>query len=293
MASFTLAGVGEILWDVVGDAETLGGAPMNFAWHAQALGATGHAISTVGDDKRGDTARELLLKQGVNCAHISVLKGATTGYVLARVDRAGIATYTFPDNVAWDNLIIREATMALAEKLDAVCFGALGQRSEASRRAIRNFIARTPEGALKVFDMNIRQSFYSRELLSESMEIADVVKLNDDEIVLLRELEGLEGSDLEVMNALRQRYHLTLAVLTRGDKGSLLVSANGISDHPGIKARIVDTIGAGDSFTAATVLGLLQGRSLDEINRHANEVAALVCSRAGAMVVLPDELKLL
>lgn len=292
MGKWVLAGIGELLWDVLEGSEELGGAPMNFAYHAGSLGGEGHAISTVGDDRRGKAALAELGARGVACDHITVLPGAVTGYVLARVDGAGVASYEFPDNVAWDNLTLGEHTLELAANLDAVCFGSLGQRDPRARAVIMDFLKRTGENTLKVFDMNLRQRFYTPEILRQSMTVADVVKLNDDELAHVVELDSLAGNTLAVLQALRDRYNLRLAVLTRGDKGSLLVSTDQVSEHPGQVATVVDTIGAGDSFTAATVLGLLAGMDLDAINDHANRVAAYVCSQQGAMAPLPAGLRI-
>ena len=292
MSNFVIAGIGELLWDVLQDAETLGGAPMNFTYHAGALGAKGYPISTIGNDGRGEAALRLLQQRGVSCDHITVLPGGITGYVLAEVDAAGIATYRFPDNVAWDNLFLNDNTLKLADRLNAVCFGSLAQRSLHSRQVIQDFLGRLPAGTLKVFDINIRQNFYSQELLRESMTVADVVKLNEDELQLIASLENLTGDIIAQLRTLITIHNLQLIVLTRGDKGSLLVSSSQVSDNQGCAAKIVDTIGAGDSFTAATVVGLLKGMPLDAINEHANRVAAYVCSQQGAMAPLPVQLRM-
>lgn len=290
MNAFEIAGIGEILWDVLEKSEELGGAPMNFAYHAGALGANGHAISTVGNDARGDKALKELQQRGVSCEHISVQKGGVTGYVLAQVDSNGVASYQFPDNVAWDAITVHAKTLDLAPKLDAVCFGSLAQRAESSRQVIHDFLSRVGEDTLKVFDMNIRQHFYSREVLSESMRVADVVKLNDEELELIAGMEHLFGNTQSNLQALLATYNLKLIVLTRGNNGSLLIRPGEISDHDGFSTKVVDTIGAGDSFTAATVLGMLQGMPLDTMNDWANRVAAYVCSQKGAMPKLSPEL---
>lgn len=292
MNSFTIAGIGELLWDVLEDSEELGGAPINFAYHAGALGAKALAISTVGDDLRGKNALAELQRRGVCCDHITVLRDRVTGYVEAKIDAAGVASYQFPDNVAWDAMYLAEETLALAPHLDAVCFGSLAQRSATSRRAIREFLQLTGSTALKVFDLNLRQQFHTPEIIRGSMAIADVLKLNDDELRLIAEMEKLRGDSGAILQALAESYDLRLAVLTRGDAGSLLVSQSQISDHKGFSTTIVDTIGAGDSFTAATVLGLLGGMDLDAINDHANRVAAYVCSQKGAMPPPPESLRL-
>lgn len=285
-----IAGIGEILWDVIGDSEKLGGAPINFAFHSAQLGAEAYAISSIGADNRGEEALRILRNSGMTTAHITRIEGAPTGYVTAQIDDRGVATYDFPDNVAWDRIRIEAATLALAVRLDAVCFGSLAQRSPTSKKAIQDYLAAVRPDALKIFDLNIRQNFYSRELIRSSLEQADVLKLNDDEIEIVAEMEGLHGQAEEKLQQLIILYGLKLAALTRGGKGSLLVSRESVSDHPGVKTEILDTIGAGDSFTAVTALGMLRGYPLAMINDQANRVAAFVCSRKGAMVTLPEEL---
>ncbi len=286
-----VAGIGEVLWDVLGDTETLGGAPVNFAYHAGQLGAAALAISSIGDDLRGQRALSTLREYRVATDHITVIEGVPTGYVQARVDSDGVATYVFPDGVAWDRIRIDSRTMAIVPRLDAVCFGSLAQRSVHSRSTIQRFLKSLRYGVLKVFDLNIRQGYYSREIIRDSLELADILKLNDEEIVLLARLENLKGSVDQQLRLLVERYRLSLAVLTRGADGSLLVSSAAISDHPGYQAEVVDTIGAGDSFTAVTAVGMLKGYSLESINEQANRVAAHVCSYRGAMVPLPENLR--
>ncbi len=287
MESYIIAGIGEILWDVLADSEQLGGAPVNFAYHAGALGASSYPVSTVGDDARGQKAIQELTRRGVNCEHIATRENTTTGYVQATVDQDGIASYVFPDDVAWDNLTLGRSSLELAARVDAVCFGSLAQRSPVSRRAIHTFLQHTGTEALRIFDLNLRQQFYTPEIIRTSLAVANVLKLNDDELLRIRELEQLQGDDLAAMQALAHRFDLQLAVLTRGGGGSLLVSPQGFSDHPGYPAKVEDTIGAGDAFTATTAIGLLRGLPLAAINDHANRVAAYVCSRKGAMPPLP------
>ena len=286
-----VAGLGELLWDVVGDNETLGGAPINFVYHAAQLGASALAISTIGDDLRGKRAISSLTDHGVVTDHLTVVEGFPTGYVQASVDANGVADYLFPDEVAWDRLTIESTTETLAPRLELICFGSLAQRSQHSRAVIHRFLASLPSVALKIFDLNIRQNFYSREIIRDSLIKADILKLNDDEIELLSRLEDLKGSPEKRLAILVERYRLALGVLTRGEGGSLLVSPTEVSDHPGFQAEVVDTIGAGDSFTAVIGMGMLKGDPLERINEHANRVAAHVCSRRGAMVVLPEDLR--
>ncbi|WP_205747780.1 carbohydrate kinase [Desulforhopalus sp. IMCC35007] len=292
MKTPVIAGIGEILWDVIDSSEELGGAPVNFAYHTGALGAESYAISTVGDDNRGRAALSTLERQQMSTDHITVIGGATTGYVLAEVDDQGVASYTFPDDVAWDRLSIRQCTKELAARLDAVCFGSLVQRSDISRKAVMDYLSLVREDTLKVFDVNLRQHFYTEAIIRSSLEVADVVKLNDEEIVHIARMENLKGTAEAQLKALVERYELELAVLTCGGEGSLLVSASEISKHTGRQTDIVDTIGAGDSFTATVILGLLKGYTLDTINDNANQVAAFVCSQKGAMPHLPERFRI-
>ncbi len=293
MRKFVIAGLGEILWDVLADTEELGGAPVNFAYHTNALGAEGVAISTVGDDERGSLALQQLKARGVATDCVSVVPDAITGYVKADIDAEGVATYTFPDDVAWDAIVINDNARKAAMRLDAVCFGSLAQRCQRSRQAIMGFLGLLDEKVIKVFDLNIRQNFYSKEIIESSLKIADVLKLNDDEIVLIKELFALDGDDKQVLRQLASRFHLILCVLTRGGAGSLLVAGDSVSDHAGYSCGVVDTIGAGDSFTASTILGLLLKKDLDAINDHANRIAAYVCSQQGAMPPVPEKYRLL
>ena len=206
------------------------------------------------------------------------------------MDEDGVASYQFPDDVAWDRLALDKKTLAFAREVAAVCFGTLGQRSAPSRQAIADFLQATTPAAVKILDINLRQHFYDKQTVQDSLHIADVLKLNDDELLVLKELEGMPGDEIGVLKRLVEKYALQLAILTRGGKGSLLISPEEIDEHPGYPAEVVDTIGAGDSFTAAVALGLLHGASLPVINDHANRVAAFVCSRKGAMPALPADL---
>lgn len=287
---FRVAGIGEVLWDIVGEHETLGGAPVNFAYHAGRLGAESWPVSAVGVDERGRKAIGSLQGSGVATDHIIEVGGVPTGYVMAAVDEDGVASYNFPDDVAWDHLRIVQKTLDLAARLDAVCFGSLAQRSARSREAIHRFLGALPPTALKIFDLNIRQDFYSKNIIHDSLITADILKLNDDELTLMAGLEDLSGAEEEQMRQLMERFDLSLVALTRGAGGSFLMSPDQVSEHPGFTTEVVDTIGAGDSFTAVTAIGVLNGYSLQRINEQAGRVAAYVCSKKGAMVDLPDSL---
>ncbi len=292
-----VAGIGEVLWDIVGEQETLGGAPVNFAFNAAQLGASAYAVSAVGDDKRGNQAIALLQNKGLCVDYIEKTK-QKTGYVLAHTDDKGVATYQFPDNVAWDNLRPNPATRQLIEKLDVICFGSLAQRSKMTRDTIYHYLTLASnkqeknQGSiktLKVFDLNLRQHFYSKAIIARSLQFANVLKLNDEELVIMQRLFGLKGSQEEQLQQLLNGYTLSLVALTRGENGSLLVMADETSEHAGFPCQVVDTIGAGDAFTAAVTLGLLKGLPLAQINRRANYLASYVCQQAGAMNDIPKE----
>ncbi|MBT8360322.1 MAG: carbohydrate kinase, partial [Deltaproteobacteria bacterium] len=210
-----------------------------------------------------------------------------TGYVTARVDDKGIATYEFPDDVAWDHLAINPAAQQCAPELKAICFGTLAQRSDSARLTIQRYLKTTSADAIKVYDLNLRQNFYSRTTIETSLKLATVLKLNDEELSLLSALLQITGSEHEQLATLRRYFDLELVILTKGGDGSILITEREVSRHPGISTDIVDTIGAGDSFTAAVVTGLLLNRTLDEINTKANGLAAYVCSQSGAMPSVP------
>jgi fructokinase len=284
MASYKIGGIGEILFDILGETEELGGAPINFVYHASALGAAGIAVSSVGNDRRGRKAIDLLKEKGLGVECITMDEHHPTGFVEARLDEKGVASYEFPDDVAWDHLRLNQRALAVAPRLDAVCFGSLAQRSPVSRRAIRHFLAKTSTHALIIFDINLRQHFYTRETIIASLELADMVKLNEEELPVMAKMLDISGEEGAMLEAVVKRFGLKLAALTRGGQGSLLVSSKESSEHTGFPpAQIADTVGAGDSFTAVVAIGLLDGEDLQTINARANRVASYVCSRTGAM----------
>lgn len=293
MEKLVIAGIGEILFDILGDNEELGGAPVNFAFHCNELGARGYPVSTIGEDRRGEKALAQLRKRNLATSCITTVPQYPTGYVTATIDEQGVASYDFPDEIAWDHLRINSEAKHLAHRLDAVCFGSLAQRSQESKNVIHDYLASTPDKTLKVFDLNLRQNFYSRDSILASLQVANLLKLNDEELPVLAQMTGINGDDRQQLVSLCQQFGLDMTMLTRGGSGSLLVTPEQSSDHPGIKpAKLADTIGAGDSFTATAVICYLLGIELDEINEMANRVAAFVCSRQGAMPALPDYLQI-
>lgn len=291
MKSILAVGLGEILWDVLPEGRKLGGAPANFAYHVNGLGGVGVPVSRVGDDAFGREALEQLVNHGLNIDAVSIDPTHPTGTVDALVDEHGIATYIFPDDVAWDFIFLDDTALALAKKADVVCFGSLAQRCEVSRNSIYEFL-QAASNALKIYDINLRQNFYSPEIIQSSLSLANVLKINDDELALVAEMFSLPPDDRDALTLLMTEYALKLVVLTRGSQGSLILSPDGISDLPGQPTSIIDTIGAGDSFTAAMALAYLHGQSLDQINRYATSVAAYVCGQVGAMPVMPAEFRI-
>lgn len=287
-----IAGIGEVLWDVFPDAAHFGGAPANFACHAASLGADSWIVSAVGADDLGERALSALRTRGVECGHVSRDIRRGTGQVRVTLNAARHASYEFAPDTAWDHLPWSDELAMLAARCDAVCFGTLGQRSPVSRETIRRFLAATPRGTLRVFDVNLRQRFYDREMIEASLRMASALKLNDEELPIVAELCGIRATApremlIEVMN----RHELRFAALTCGARGSLLVAANEDDECPAPDTPILDTVGAGDAFTAALVTGFLSGLPLGEVNRHANAVASFVCSKNGANPPLPDSLR--
>jgi fructokinase len=288
-----VAGIGEILWDVLEDKKELGGAPINSAYHIKALGGHGIPVSTVGDDERGQQALAELTARGLPTECISVTESFETGYVQVTLDQNGVPSYNFPPDTAWDHLFLNKQLLSLTKSFHGVCFGTLAQRSEQSRKAIYSFLDDLPPNALRIYDLNLRQHFYSRQVIETSLSRAHILKLSDEELRVIASMFSLEGSDEAILKELIVRHRLELAVLTRGPDGCLLLSHDERVNLPGIPTAVVDTIGAGDAFTAATALGKLLGRSLADIADHANRLAAYVCTRQGAMPPIPSELKLL
>ena len=283
-----IVGLGEILWDVFPDGPRFGGAPANFACHVAALGGNAEMVSAVGNDELGALAVAELHQRGVGTGTVFRHEDRATGIVTVSLDAAGHASYQFATDTAWDALPWSAELARLAERTSAVSFGTLGQRSERSRATIRRFVTATPSTALRVFDVNLRPPFVSDAVILESLALANVLKLNADELPALAALSASTGSDVEILQELADRFTLRAVALTRGADGAVLVRDGQVSDHPGIDTHVVDTVGAGDAYTAVLTLGLLEGRNLESINRGACQVAAFVCSQSGATPQLPD-----
>ncbi|MGZ8920001.1 MAG: carbohydrate kinase family protein [Limisphaerales bacterium] len=288
--SFRFIGLGEVLWDMLPGGRQLGGAPANFAYHACALGAEGRIISRVGRDAEGRDILARLTELGVPVDCIEIDPVAPTGTVSVEVSADGQPRFTIHQDVAWDCIEGEENAREAVERADAVCFGTLAQRHEVSRAAICRLLKHAPPDALRVLDVNLRQQFYSRELIEQSLSLANVLKVNDHELPIISGMFRLGGDSQDQMTQLAENYDLRAVACTRGEDGSLLLVDGRWSDHPGAPTQVVDTVGAGDSFTAAMVLGLLAGWELDCVNARANRLAAFVASSAGATPVLPSEI---
>src|SRR5882762_4715961 len=298
--AFNVIGVGEVLWDLLLTGAQLGGAPANFAYHAHALGAHAQVVTRVGNDDYGREIIRRFHEMGLPETTVQVDKTSPTGTAKVALSGDGLAHFTIQENVAWDLIATTDEAVAVARRADAICFGSLAQRCERSRNTIQYLVAATPPDALRVFDINLRQEFYSHGVVEQSLQLANVLKLNDDELPVLASMFSLTGpSERQIdhqaedqIERLAQAFSLRLVALTRGANGSLLYLSDKRrwSDFASRPVKVVDTVGAGDSFTAALVLGLLRKMDLDEINAIANEVARYVCSQSGATPSLPAEL---
>ena len=283
-------GLGELLWDMLPKGKQIGGAPFNFARHCNQLGLEGFPVSQIGIDELGNETVSLLKDWGITPDFVSRDPQHETGTVNIRLDDQGKPNYEIRDDAAWDfiqhNLLLEQ----LAPKVDIVCFGTLAQRSDASRFTIYSFLDRMSSDTIKLFDVNLRQHFYSIGSIEASLERASILKLSDEELPVLKNAFSLSGSVEVQLSELKNRFELKLIAYTRGAEGSLLIDGSGTDDHPGTTITTIDTIGAGDSFSATLCAGLLQGLPLAQLNENANQVAAYVCSQRGATPALPESI---
>ncbi len=275
-----IVGIGELLWDMLPSGKAIGGAPANFAYHAGRLGEEGWVVSAVGDDALGHEILDVLDEKRLHS--LVAMSEKPTGTVQVSLDAAGVPTYTIVEDVAWDHIPFTPKMQDLASRADAVCFGSLVQRN-GSRASVLKFLEAVPASALKVFDINLRQHFYTPEILQKSLEIADVLKINDEEIVTLSEMFGLGSDPREACRKLIGQYSLRFVLLTKGARGSEVISPDEVIPQGVGKVDVVDTVGAGDAFTAAFTVAYLRGDSLADAQKLAGEVTAYVCSHKGAM----------
>jgi len=279
----TVVGLGELLWDLLPKGKQLGGAPANFAYITSLLGDDGIVASRIGNDDLGAEAALKLDELRLHTTYIQRDAHHPTGVVKVEVDAAGQPRFQIAQPVAWDFMEWTSGWQQLAQQADAVCFGSLAQRTATSHATIREFVQATRKDAVKVFDVNLRQAFFSADILYDSMKLADIVKLNHDELPRIMGLFDL--SHVDVMASARRLvalHNLKLVCVTRGDQGSLLVTREAWSDHPGYKIKVADTVGAGDAFTAGMVHQYLRGEPLRQMGNLANRVGAWVASQVGA-----------
>ena len=280
-----VVGIGELLWDVLPTGKRAGGAPVNFVYHATQMGAEGYAISAVGNDVAGTEIIQELDKNHIISSYISTVEHPT-GSVMVEL-KNGIPAYTIIEGVAWDHIPLTGEAIDLMKRADAVCFGTLAQRASESRETLRTLLSYMAPEALRFFDINLRQSYYSKELIESLLQQANVFKINDEELELLCPMLQLEGTTEEVCRELMRKYELRYLVLTAGAEFSTIYSPTEASTIPTPKVKVVDTVGAGDSFSGAFIYSILTGKSLREAHRKAVETAAFVCTQSGAWPAYP------
>lgn len=285
-----VVGMGEALWDVLPEGKKIGGAPANFAYHVSQFGLPSCVVSAIGDDALGKEIIENFTSKGLDQLIAEV--PYPTGTVQVKIDQTGIPLYDIKENVAWDNIPYTKHLDALAKRTKAVCFGSLAQRNVVSRETINHFLDTMPkdDDSLIVFDVNLRQGFYNKEILCKSMQNCNILKINDEELITVSRMFGYPGIDLQDKCwILLGKYNLKMLILTCGINGSYVFTPGNVSFQPTPKVEVADTVGAGDSFTAAFIASILKGKSVTEAHTIAVKTSAYVCTQKGAMPILPPE----
>ena len=286
-----VVGLGEVLWDMLPEGRKIGGAPVNFAYHAGQFGIDTMAVSAIGNDKLGeDTIAEM---NGKHLNHIFPSVPYPTGSVQVSLDEKGVPAYDIKENVAWDNIPFTNEIESVARSCRAVCFGSLAQRNAVSRNTIRKFIESTPSGCIRIFDINLRQNFYTSNVIRDSLEHCNILKINDEEIMLVSSMFNYDSSNIEnVCRTIMEDFSLEMVILTCGTKGSYIFTKGGVSFMPTPKVNVADTVGAGDSFTGSFCAAILRGLPVAEAHKKAVKVSAYVCTQNGAMPEIPESMKL-
>lgn len=286
-----VVGLGEVLWDMLPEGRKIGGAPVNFAYHAGQFGIDTMAVSAIGNDKLGeDTISEM---NGKHLNHIFPSVPYPTGSVQVKLDEKGVPAYDIKENVAWDNIPFTNEIESVARSCRAVCFGSLAQRNAVSRNTIRKFIESTPSGCIRIFDINLRQNFYTSNVIRDSLELCNILKINDEEIMLVSRMFNYDSSNIEnVCRTIMEDFSLEMVILTCGTKGSYIFTKDDVSFMPTPKVNVADTVGAGDSFTGSFCAAILRGLPVAEAHKKAVEVSAYVCTQNGAMPEIPESMKL-
>ena len=280
MVKPVVVGIGELLWDMLPEGKRAGGAPINFVYNATQLGADGYAVSAVGKDALGDEIIHELEKSHIH-------------YVLQRNDyptsgvevalNNGIPTYTIVEGVAWDYLEATPQEIEVVKKANAVCFGTLALRSAKTKKAVLTLLKNVPDTAYKLFDVNLRSDYFSKELIDELLQEANVFKINDEEMIKVQKLFDLNLSVEDVCRWFIQKYNLRYLIFTAGEKYSIVYAADGENSYLETpKVEVADTVGAGDSFSAGFIMGLLNGKTMREAHKQAVATAAFVCTKSGA-----------
>ena len=281
-------GIGEILWDLLPEGKQLGGAPANFAYHAKCQGEESSVVSAVGEDPLGEEILAYLERINLDTKYIKKDQYHPTGTVEVKLDKNGKPDYIIHTEVAWDNISMTKSVSGLATKLDAVCFGSLAQRSEVSAETISQFIEITSTGCLRIFDINIRQNFYNSDIIEKSLRLANCFKINEDEFSLIAQMFSFTGSEENIVEKFISNFDLKIIALTKGEEGSCLYTNNECSYLKSDPVDVVDTVGAGDAFTASLCSGLLRDYPLEKIHRQATGLAAYVCTQKGATPEIPE-----
>ena len=286
-----VVGLGEVLWDMLPEGKKMGGAPANFAYHVSQFGLESRVASAIGCDASGDELLDHLRQKSLQGVVERV--DYPTGSVGVEVDEKGVPRYDIREDVAWDHIPFTPRLEELARHTQAVCFGSLAQRHSASRSTIQQFLDTMPEeeGRYKIFDINLRQNFYTPEILLSSLQRCNILKINDEELDVISRIFGLPDTGVQKKcHGMLEKYDLKALILTCGTQGSFVFTPDDTSFQNTPKVEVADTVGAGDSFTAAFTAALLTGRDLHEAHRLAVEVSAYVCTQSGAMPVLPQRL---
>lgn len=285
-----VVGIGEALWDVLPEGKKIGGAPANFAFHVKQMGLDSIAVSALGNDELGDETIAAFDEKGLT--YLMPRVDYPTGTVQVELDEDGVPAYDIKTDVAWDNIPLTDEMRAIARDARAVCWGSLAQRNDVSRNTIHDFVKLTPDSCLRIFDINLRQNFFTKEIIQESLKLCNVLKINDEELVAIGRMFGYPGLDIENRCWLiLGKYNLDMLVLTCGVNGSYVFTPGAMSFQHTPKVVVADTVGAGDSFTGTFCASILEGMPVADAHRRAVKVSAYVCTQKGAMPILPEECK--
>ncbi|ACC97924.1 Extracellular sugar kinase family [Elusimicrobium minutum Pei191] len=283
--------VGEVLLDVFPGGAKMGGAPANFAWYCSQYGSEAYIVSAVGNDTNGKRILRELKENGVSTKFVQICKSRPTGIVNVTLDKNSVPRYDIVKNVAWDNIEFTPELKKLAKKADVICFGSLAQRSAKSRKTIESILKNAKKNAVKIFDINIRQNYYSKMIIKSSLKQSTVLKISSEELPAAAKLFGFKGTVFEVCKSFLKKFKLDIVVLTKSEEGSSIITKNNEYPHKAVKVKkLADTVGAGDSFSATFAHGFLKGVDFENLGAASNKVAAYITTKKGAMVRLPKTL---